>query len=57
MGFSLELFDFLSPEITFYYKGKVRHSSIYSGILTIVSAIITLVFTIIFSQDLKRNTI
>ena len=55
MGFSLELFDFLSPEITFYYKGKVRHSSIYSGILTIVSAIITLVFTIIFSQDLKRK--
>ena len=53
--FSFEIFDLLSPEITLYYKGKLRHSSNFSGILTIISIIITLIFTFIFLEDLKRK--
>ena len=55
MVLSLEFFDLLSPEITLYYKGKLSHSSNISGILTIISIIITLIFTIIFLEDLKRK--
>ena len=55
MVFSLEIFDLLSPEITLYYKGKHRHSSNISGILSIISIIITLIFTFIFLEDLKRK--
>ena len=39
----LRKFDFLSPEITLLYKGNERHSSISSGIITIL-----LFFFIIF---------
>ncbi len=53
--FSFEIFDLLSPQITLYYKGKLRHSSNFSGILTIISIIITLIFTFIFLEDLKRK--
>ena len=55
MVLSLELFDLLSPEITLYYKGKLRHTSNISGIISIISIIITLIFTIIFLRDLKRK--
>ena len=53
--FSFEIFDLLSPQITLYYKGKLRHSSNFSGILTIISIIITTIFTFIFLEDLKRK--
>ena len=39
----LRNFDFLSPEITLFYKGNERHSSISSGIITLL-----LFFFIIF---------
>ena len=39
----LSNFDLLSPEITLFYKGNERHSSIFSGIITIL-----LFFFIIF---------
>ena len=39
----LSKFDFISPEINLFYKGKERHSSIASGILSIL-----LFFFIIF---------
>ena len=55
MVLSLEFFDLLSPEITLYYKGKLSHSSNISGILTIISIIITTIFTSIFLEDLKRK--
>ena len=55
MVLSFEFFDLLSPEITLYYKGKLRHSSNISGILTIISIIITTIFTFIFLEDLKRK--
>ena len=50
-----EFFDLLSPEITLYYKGKLRHSSNISGIISIISIIITLICSYIFLLDLKRK--
>jgi len=54
-SFSFEFFDLLSSDITFYYKGKLRHSSNISGIISIISIILTLIFTFIFLEDLKRK--
>ena len=55
MAFNFEIFDLLSPEITFHYKGKLRHSSNSSGILSILSIIITMIVSIIFALELKRK--
>ena len=43
--------DFLSPKITLYFKGKYKHSSIFSGIITILSYLIILVCIIYYSFD------
>ena len=53
----LKKFDFISPEITLFYRGDDRHSSIPSGIISIVFFIVTLGMTIFVSLDflLKRN--
>ena len=40
----LKKLDFLSPNITFYNKGNLSHSSIVSGILSIISIIIIIFF-------------
>ena len=45
-------FDFLSPKITLYYKGSSSHSSILSGILSIISIIVIFSLSIYFSLDL-----
>ena len=49
--------DYLSPPITFYYQGSLSHSSITSGILSIISFILIIIMTIYFSLDLikRRN--
>ena len=41
--------DMISPPITLSFKGDYMHSSIFSGILTIIVYIITLVFTIYYA--------
>ena len=43
--------DFISPDIQLYYKGRTKHSSIFSIIISIVSFITLLVLSIIFSLD------
>ena len=50
-------FDYLSPPITFYHQGSLSHSSIVSGILSIISFILIFVMTFYFSLDLikRRN--
>ena len=50
-------FDFLSPPITFYYKGSLSHSSIFSGILSIFSFLLILIAAIYFFLDIiqKQN--
>ena len=44
--------DYLSPSVTFYHKGFLSHSSILSGILSIISFILIIVVSIYFSLDL-----
>ena len=41
--------DFLSPSITLYYKGEQSHSSIFSGILTILLCIVCITFGLIYA--------
>jgi hypothetical protein len=50
-------FDFISPEITLYYRGDDRHSSIPSSIISLVCLILTISMAIYVSLDflLKRN--
>ena len=45
-------FDYLSPQITLYYKGSSSHSSIISGIISIISFCIIFSFGIYFFLDL-----
>ncbi len=48
--------DFLSPSITLYYKGENSHSSIFSGILTIIVYSICLTFGIFYAIDFFNKT-
>ena len=49
--------DMLSPPITLFFKGDNSHSSIFSGILTIVAYIIIVIFGVYYSLDFiqKKN--
>ena len=53
----LKKFDYISPEITLFYRGDDRHSSIPSAIISIVCLILILGMTIFVSLDflLKKN--
>ena len=53
----LKKFDIISPPITLYYKGDNMHSSIFSGILTIVVYIITFIFGVYYALEFiyKKN--
>ena len=42
--------DILSPPITFYYKGALSHSSIVSGIITIITFMIIIFFAFYYSS-------
>ena len=48
----LPSFDYISPSITIFYNGSIRHSSVVSGILTIVSFIALFIFAVIFLIEL-----
>ena len=43
--------DFLSPKITLYNNGELRHSSIFSGILTLLLYVIVVAVGIVLSLD------
>ena len=48
--------DFLSPPITLYFKGELKHTSIFSALLSIVSRIIEVSFAIYYIvQYLKKS--
>ncbi len=53
----LKNFDFISPPITLFYHGMNSHSSIFTGIISLIVLIICLIAAIILSLDifLKRN--
>ena len=44
--------DYLSPSITFYYQGAHSHTSITSGIISIISIIIIIAFSMYFFHEL-----
>ena len=50
-------FDYFSPVITLYYKGEKRHSSIFSGIISIIFSIFLITVCIYISIDFlfKKN--
>ena len=48
--------DTISPFITLYFKGEYRHSSIFSGILTIVVYILVFGFSIYFTIAFVNKT-
>jgi len=45
-------FDFISPKVTFYYHGSLHHSSILSGILSIISMIFIIILAIYYSLEI-----
>ena len=47
--------DFLSPNITFYHKGALSHSSIFSGIISIISILLIILLAIYFSLDIIKR--
>ena len=53
----LRNFDYLSPGVTFYYKGNLAHTSIFSGIFSIIVFIGLIILAIYFSLDIieKKN--
>ena len=51
----LKYLDFLSPPITFYYKGFLSHSSYISIILSIFSFVIIIILAVNFSLDIIRR--
>ena len=48
----LRNFDYLSPGVTFYYKGNLAHTSIFSGIFSIIVFIGLIILAIYFSLDI-----
>ena len=55
----LKKLDFISPTITIYYKGSLIHSSIVSGILSIISVLFIISMTLHYLFDIiqKKNYI
>ena len=53
----LKNIDIISPKITFHYNGSLAHSSIFSGILSIIVIILIIAFSTPFINDLikKKN--
>ena len=47
--------DCLSPDITLYFKGENSHSSIFSGILTIIVYSICVTFTVFYAINFFNN--
>ena len=48
--------DFISPPVTFYHQGYLSHSSIISGIISIISIAFIFALAIYFSLDIiNRN--
>jgi hypothetical protein len=55
----LKKLDLISPKITIYNKGSLIHSSIFSGIISIISIIFIFIILIYYSLDIiqKKNPI
>ena len=47
--------DLISPPITLFFRGKSSHSSVFSGILTLISYMIILYFTTRYIIDYLKK--
>ena len=47
--------DLISPRVTFYHKGYLAHSSILSGILSIISIVLIAVIAVSFSLEIIKR--
>ena len=52
----IKYLDFLSPRITFYHKGFLSHSSITSGIMSIIAVLFVISLSTYFSLDIIKKT-
>ena len=52
----LKYIDIVSPKITFYYNGSLIHSSIFSGIISILAVLLIIGFSSPFLSDFIHNT-
>ena len=48
----IKQFDFISPKVTFYFQGFLYHSSILSGILSIISIIFIIILVVYYSLEI-----
>ena len=53
----LKKFDIISPRISIYHKGSLIHSSVFSGIISIISILFIFIIVIYYSLDMiqKKN--
>ena len=51
----LKYIDIVSPKITFYYNGSLIHSSIFSGIISILAFCLIISFSYPFLNDFIHN--
>ena len=51
----LKKLDLISPKITIYHKGSLIHSSIFSGIVSILSIMFIFVIIIYYSLDIVQK--
>ena len=48
----IKYFDYLSPRVTFYYKGYLSHSSILSGVLSIIAITFIIILAVYYSLNI-----
>ena len=53
----LKKIDMISPPITLFYKGENSHSSIFSGVLSLIYYIVIFIFGVYYSIEFieKKN--
>ena len=48
--------DYISPSITFYHKGNLSHTSIFSGILSIIAIVFVFILGVNYSLEIIQRT-
>ena len=47
--------DFISPKVTFYFQGHLHHSSVLSGILSIISMIFIFILALYYVLEMIQR--
>ena len=51
----LKQLDFISPKVTFYYQGYLHHSSVLSGILSVISIIFIFILVLYYVLEMNQR--